>query len=171
MLGSVYVGTYAKYNNGDLSGAWLDLDDYSDKEEFLAACKELHADEEEPEFMIQDKEEVAFNDMISESYVDGRIWEVCNSLEDGDDLEALIAFMNAFSISLDNEKIENIVDWFHDSYQGEYESEEAFSDELLNECYDVPKGLKYYIDYGAFCRDIFINDYTFWDGYIFANNY
>ena len=32
---SVYVGTYAKYNNGSLSGAWLDLSDYSDKEEFL----------------------------------------------------------------------------------------------------------------------------------------
>jgi antirestriction protein len=76
MLGSVYVGTYAKYNHGDLSGAWLDLDDYSDKEEFLAACKKLHADEEEPEFMIQDKEEVAFDDLVSESYVDGRIWAV-----------------------------------------------------------------------------------------------
>ena len=28
---SVYVGTYAKYNNGSLSGAWLNLSDYSDK--------------------------------------------------------------------------------------------------------------------------------------------
>lgn len=25
----VYVGTYGKYNNGSLSGAWLDLSDYS----------------------------------------------------------------------------------------------------------------------------------------------
>ena len=29
----VYVGTYGKYNNGSLFGAWLDLSDYSDKEE------------------------------------------------------------------------------------------------------------------------------------------
>ena len=28
---------YAKYNNGSLSGAWLDLSDYSDKEEFYRA--------------------------------------------------------------------------------------------------------------------------------------
>ena len=34
----VYVGTYAKYNNGSLFGAWLDLSDYSDKEEFYEAC-------------------------------------------------------------------------------------------------------------------------------------
>ena len=38
---SVYVGTYAKYNNGSLFGAWLDLSDYSDKEEFYEACREL----------------------------------------------------------------------------------------------------------------------------------
>ena len=38
----VYVGTYVKYNNGSLSGAWLDLSDYSDKEEFYEACRELH---------------------------------------------------------------------------------------------------------------------------------
>ena len=25
----VYVGTYGKYNNGSLFGAWLDLSDYS----------------------------------------------------------------------------------------------------------------------------------------------
>ena len=37
----IYVGTYGKYNNGSLSGAWLDLSDYSDKEEFYEACREL----------------------------------------------------------------------------------------------------------------------------------
>ena len=41
----VYVGTYGKYNNGSLFGAWLDLSDYSDKEDFYEACRELHKDE------------------------------------------------------------------------------------------------------------------------------
>ena len=36
----VYVGTYGKYNNGSLFGAWLDLSDYADKEEFYEACRE-----------------------------------------------------------------------------------------------------------------------------------
>ena len=35
----VYVGTYGKYNNGSLFGAWLDLSDYADKEEFYEACR------------------------------------------------------------------------------------------------------------------------------------
>ena len=50
----VYVGTYAKYNNGNLFGEWLELDDYSDEDEFLEACRELHSDEEDPELMFQD---------------------------------------------------------------------------------------------------------------------
>ena len=35
----VYVGTYNKYNNGSLFGKWLDLSDYSDKDEFMEACR------------------------------------------------------------------------------------------------------------------------------------
>ena len=51
---SVYVGTYKKYNEGSLAGAWLELADYKSKDEFMEACKELHSDEDEPEFMYQD---------------------------------------------------------------------------------------------------------------------
>ena len=54
----VYVGTYGKYNNGSLFGAWLDLSDYSDKEDFYEACRELHKDEEDAEYMFQDWENV-----------------------------------------------------------------------------------------------------------------
>lgn len=52
----LYVGTYAKYNNGDLSGAWLDLDRFANAEEFEAACKLIHRDEHDPELMFQDVE-------------------------------------------------------------------------------------------------------------------
>lgn len=52
----LYVGTYAKYNDGSINGAWLDLSDYDTAEEFLTACAELHADEPDAEFMFQDYE-------------------------------------------------------------------------------------------------------------------
>ena len=42
----VYVGTYNKYNSGSLFGKWLDLSDYSDKDEFMEACRELHKDDQ-----------------------------------------------------------------------------------------------------------------------------
>ena len=50
---SVYI---LKYNNGSIEGKWFDLSDFSDKYEFCEACKELHADEEAPEYMFQDWE-------------------------------------------------------------------------------------------------------------------
>ena len=49
----VYVGTYNKYNNGSLFGKWLDLSDYSDKDEFFVACRELHEDEEDPDLCFR----------------------------------------------------------------------------------------------------------------------
>ena len=48
----VYVGTYGKYNNGSLFGSWLDLSDYSDKEDFYEACREIHKDEEDAEYSL-----------------------------------------------------------------------------------------------------------------------
>lgn len=55
-MAKVYVGTYKKYNNGSIAGGWLDLADYKTYDEFLRACKSLHKDERDPEFMIQDTE-------------------------------------------------------------------------------------------------------------------
>ncbi len=52
----VYVGTFGKYAAGSLRGKWLDLEDYNDKDEFTKACKELHKDEADPEFMFNDHE-------------------------------------------------------------------------------------------------------------------
>lgn len=52
----VYVGTYGKYNAGSLAGAWLELSQFDSFDAFTKRCKELHKDERDPEFMIQDVE-------------------------------------------------------------------------------------------------------------------
>ena len=43
---AVYCGTYRKYNNGSLDGAWLELEAFDSYEEFLEICALLHDDEE-----------------------------------------------------------------------------------------------------------------------------
>ena len=53
---SVYCGTYGKYNNGSLFGLWLDITKFNDYDEFIDVCRQLHADEEDPELMFQDYE-------------------------------------------------------------------------------------------------------------------
>lgn len=54
----VYVGTYKKYNEGNLNGGWLTLTDYKDYASFIAACRNLHKDERDAELMIQDVDDM-----------------------------------------------------------------------------------------------------------------
>lgn len=58
MDAKVYVGTYGKYNNGNLAGAWVALAGCIDYNAFLQKCKEIHKDEVDPELMIQDCEDM-----------------------------------------------------------------------------------------------------------------
>ena len=53
----VYVGTYKKYNEGSIAGGWISLAECENYGQFLAKCKDLHKNEREPEFMIQDNED------------------------------------------------------------------------------------------------------------------
>ena len=34
----IYVGTYAKYNNGSLQGEWVELSDFYDLDDFMERC-------------------------------------------------------------------------------------------------------------------------------------
>jgi len=89
----VYVGTYGKYNAGNLFGKWLDLSDYMDHDEFIDAARELHNDENDPELMFQDYEaHEAYEGLISESYIDPKIWDIMDYMEN----EEPIALHNEF---------------------------------------------------------------------------
>ncbi|MDR4954247.1 antirestriction protein ArdA [Chryseobacterium sp. ES2] len=82
---SIYVGTYKKHNEGSLFGEWLNLSDYSDYDELLEAMKELHQDEEDAEFMLQDHEDCSFFEklgLIGESYISKDIYEIAHQIND-----------------------------------------------------------------------------------------
>ena len=50
----IYVGTYGKYNNGDLSGKWISLP--TDEETLRNELRAVAGNEKDPEFMIQEFE-------------------------------------------------------------------------------------------------------------------
>lgn len=83
---SVYVGTYAKYNNGSLYGKWLNLSNYKDNEEFYDACRELHQDETDPEFMFQDYENIP-DGLICESGISEKVFDLIKEIKDMSDTE------------------------------------------------------------------------------------
>lgn len=146
MTARLYVGTYAKYNSGSIAGAWIDLEDYGDKESFLAACAELHKDESDPEFMFQDFEGFP-RSMYSESSISDDLFAWLEL--DEDDRELLAVYQ-------DNVDGDGTIDKAHEAFSGKYDSEEDWAIQFLDDTgglEGVPEHLKNYIDYEAYARD------------------
>ena len=76
----IYVGTYAKYNNGSLQGEWVELSDFYDLDGFMERCAEIYEDEEEPEFMFQAWEEIP-DGLIDEGHLKENFFELRDELD------------------------------------------------------------------------------------------
>lgn len=142
----VYVGTYAKYNNGSIKGAWLDLEDYSDHEGFLEACKALHADEPDPELMFQDFEGFP-RSYYSESSIDANLWDWLELEED--DRALLEVYQNAVDSDAD-------IDRAREAFCGKYDTEADWAEQWLEDTgglQGVPDHLRNYIDFESYARD------------------
>lgn len=156
----IYVGTYRKYNEGSIFGAWIDLEKVYDYEELLKVCSKLHSDEEDPEFMVQDFQNFP-KDFYYECLDEDDFDKIKAYLELGNEKEAYEAYLEATG----DEDISN----FRDRYMGEWDSEEDFAEHIVEECYPEVQNsqLGYYFDYSRYARDLFM-DYIYWDGHVFS---
>ena len=115
---AVYVGTYGKYNNGSIDGKWLALSNYENADAFYKACRELHSDDPDPEFMFQDNE-----NMPCEFGESGDIAEVYKLLEIIKDLDLDADVIRAgIALNIPLESIE-------DAYYGKYSSDIEFAED------------------------------------------
>lgn len=159
---AIYVGTYAKYNNGSINGAWLKLTDYNNSKEFYKACKIIHKDEIDPEYMFQDYEGFP-KSLYSESGNIDEIYQYLDFINDNDiDATAFEAYM-----SLGND-LEYAMDNFNEAYYGRWNNELEFCEQLFDEINEIPAHLASYIDYERVTSD-YMYEYTFVDGYMFRD--
>lgn len=167
----VYVGTYAKYNSGSIAGKWLELSDYHSKDEFYAACRELHKDETDAEYMFQDYENIPSR-LIGESWVSDKLFELIEAVSElcGSEQEAFYLWLDSGSFDMDKDDIGGIMDSFRNDYQGTYDNEEAYASEIVEQCYDLPEFALTYFDYEKFARELFMSDYWFESGYVFRRS-
>jgi len=157
----IYVGTYSKYNNGSIAGAWLDLTDYSDADDFYLACKEFHADEIDPEFMFQDFE--GFHKSLYDE--SGNINEIYDYLT-----ECASLSQDIVDAGLDCEIPLTSIEL---AYYGEYESDLDFAYNYIDNTgffNEIPESIIRYFDYDAYAKDLSF-DFTSSNGYYFSNNY
>ena len=154
---ALYCGTYGKYNSGNFSGIWVDVSTFDSYEDFENFCLAIHADEEDPEIMCQDGENIP-DSLCCESMGEeefNKIEEYCE-LCDEYSVEAVDDFLEWDS----TEDLDNM----HDAYVGVYDSREDFAREIVSDCYDIENimgNLACYFDYEAFARDLFMGDYYF----------
>ncbi len=145
----LYVGTYAKYNNGSIEGKWLDLEDYPDPESFLEACKQLHKDESDPELMFQD----------FEGFPKGMYSESCNS----DDLQKIYEWLELdederelLGVYRDNIDEDGTLEDAQDAYSGTIDTVDGWAEDYIESTgalESMPENLRYYFDYEKFARD------------------
>lgn len=166
----IYVGTYRKYNEGSLYGKWMVLSDYSDIEEFIEACKELHEDEEDAELMFQNWEETP-DSLISESWLSEKFFDLRDALDNlkNNEQEAFMVWAEYCSHDLSNEDAYKLVSRFKEEYQGKYDSKEDFAYEYIENCYELSEFVQTYFDYDKFTRDLFMTDYWEDGGFVFRS--
>ena len=159
MNARAYVGTYAKYNEGSIAGAWIELEGFTDAEQFQAVCAELHKEESDPEIMIQDFEGFPKR-YYSESGLSDDLFEYLAL--DQDDRQLMDAYLDAgFDGDLDDAR---------DRYAGQFNNDVDFVRELLEDSEDFLRDLPHYIiiDWEATARNIMF-DYTSENGIYFRN--
>lgn len=159
----IYVGTYAKYNNGSIAGAWLDLENFDTKSDFYDACRELHKDESDPELMFQDWEGIP-EQFISECGLSDEYFDYMERIT-ASHLDAEV-FAAAADLDIPAEHVE-------DAYQGEYRSDEDFAEEFAEQLGLVDDSAQWpnnCIDWERAARDLML-DYSASNGHYFSNNY
>ena len=147
----IYVGTYAKYNNGTLQGEWVSLSDFYDLDGFLEYCAEIHEDEEEPEYIFQDWENIP-DSLIDESNLEEAFW----------------TWVEGNNIKLTQDAYD-LVKSFQSAYIGSYASKEEFAEELVRMENDLSDFALSYFDFSKYADDLFDTDYWYKNGYVFRN--
>lgn len=138
---ALYVGTYAKYNDGSIKGAWISLEGH-DRESFLAACFDLHADEADPELMFQDYQNLP-RQLYNESFLNPVIFDWLEL--DEDEREIVLMHVEATGEKITPESIQEA----QEAYIGQYDSLSDFIDEQLEQCKEyhaLPSWIRYAID-------------------------
>ena len=154
---ALYCGTYGKYNSGSFNGMWVNVSTFDSYEEFEAFCFAIHADEDDPELMYQDYENMPrslYHESMGEEGFN-KIAEYCELCDD--------YCVSAVDDFLEFYKPEDL-DRMPYAYVGVYDSREEFAKEEAIENFNPDKimgDFAIYFDYDAYTRDLFINKYRF----------
>ena len=153
----IYVGTYAKYNDGDISGEWVDLTDFAhDYDGFVKHCREIHKDEKDPEFMIQDYEGFPRKWYHESGLPTEEEFDKIIEISELDDSEK-----NAYDAYLELDFSDDSIEAFRGHYYGTYDGDYDLGMDFVDR-FGMPDNPEQYFDYDRFGRDL-MYDYHYGD--------
>ncbi len=154
------------FTSNPLHGRWFDLDPDTTEEVIRESlAKELNNGQDIDELFIADSEGFATYFSSRECFDFSEWADFLDELETTHlDHEVIMAyFENCGSAAISD---------IEEAYAGEWENEEAFAEDLLEQCGDLdsmPDNLRSYFDYEKFARDLMISDYFESNGHYFRN--
>lgn len=156
-------------------GLWVDLDDVSDTDEvlkLLADAGHVPVDDDGEPVYGGDLLVAATDGVLAECFLSRHdCFDLSGFKEAADDLDAMRRSYEAGAAY-----IGHFGSWsrssFEEAYQGEWDNEQAFAEDYFDDLYlqELPEHLRSYIDYDKFARDLFLDGFTFEDGYVFRTD-
>ena len=147
----VFVSTYNKYITGNTKGEWLTLSNYADPQAFYSKCQDIHKDDQDPEFMFIDHDGVP-SSLISESYIDDRVFELLNMGLEDDEQTAFIEYMSNQNFYWND--LQEAYNSFESAYRGNYDQLQDYTDEEADEKFNLAyrdDEISLYFDYDKYC--------------------
>jgi antirestriction protein len=156
----IYLASLSDYNNAILHGVWFDIDSTTTKEDIYDAINKMLAESPATKKYGELAEEYAIHD-----------YEGFRSISEWEDFDTLLTYVERYEkygeawVAYEEYYGSQWAteDDFENRYIGEYESEEEFGEQYLDDtCMlsEVPESVRYYFDTERFTRDLFTNDVT-----------
>ncbi|HOH54463.1 MAG TPA: antirestriction protein ArdA [Fervidobacterium sp.] len=146
----IYVTDLAAYNDGKMHGAWMDAaQDVEDIEEEIKEMLKESPMENAEEWEIHDSE--GFGNVDIQRMSLDEVTRLAKGIKEYGE-----AFTTFYEYTGDIDTAEKE---FQDAYEGEYDSEEDFAYEFMNDVYEIPEFIAPYVDYEKLARDLMISDF------------
>jgi antirestriction protein len=142
---SIYIACLASYNNGILHGKWVEVEDYDQVWDAIKEVLKSSPIENAEEWAIHDYE--GFGKIAISEY--DSIERICNISK------LLQEYGEIASEIYDNyQDTDQVKEALEDKYVGEFETLQDYAQDIIQELYNVPEHLLFYLDYDKFIRDM-----------------
>ena len=175
----IWVGEWSLYNEGNLTGTWVDLSDFEDGAEVMDKIQALldkwtkSTGELREEYAIFDYENFP-SELYSEQMGEAEFDKIITAYKLSENLDIPMDVLASLMKEYDLDDANALEEFVGERYVGYFQNNTELGDHLV-EMYggieNMPKHtLEMYFDYDSYGRDEEINSFNAYEGYYFYNN-